>query len=109
MYCLFFKPDEEVVADQDEDEDLLTDDDKGNDADGDKQMGNATPSPKSHRVTRGLLLPALSLLHPRADNLTGRLLCYKKHWIWLVSSYLMRLALRSWRKRIQWVGNDTTR
>jgi hypothetical protein len=46
MYCLFFKPDEEVVADQDEDEDLLTDDDKGNDADGDKQMGDATPPPK---------------------------------------------------------------
>jgi hypothetical protein len=46
MYCLFFKPDEEVmeVADQDEDEDLLTDDDKGNDANGDMKMRDANPS-----------------------------------------------------------------
>jgi hypothetical protein len=46
MYCLFFKPDEVVVVDQDEDEDLLTDDDKGNDANGDKHMGDAIPPPK---------------------------------------------------------------
>jgi hypothetical protein len=46
MYRLYFKPDEAVVANQDQDEDLLTDDDKGNDADGDKHMGDAVPPPK---------------------------------------------------------------
>jgi hypothetical protein len=82
MYRLFFKPDEVVVPDQDQDKDgdLLTDDDKGNDANGDKHMGDAVPPPKP-QGDRGLNLPAPSLLCPRANNLTGRLLCYKKHWI----------------------------
>jgi hypothetical protein len=72
----FFKPDEEVlkVADQDDDEDLLTDEEKGNDADGDTNMRDANPSLNPQGGDKEFSLQTPSHLHPRAGNLTGRLL-----------------------------------
>jgi hypothetical protein len=82
MYRLYFKPDEVVVADKTmmrmrTCSQVMT-----------KvmmQMGIITWETlfplQSHRVTRGLNLPAHNLLYPRVNNLTGWLLCYKKHWI----------------------------
>jgi hypothetical protein len=76
MYRLYFKPDEEVssAAGQDDDEDLLTDDDKGNDAEGDRNMRDANPAGTHRVVIRRLRFQTPSPRHPRAGNLTGRLL-----------------------------------
>jgi hypothetical protein len=111
MYCLYFKPDEEVskVADQDDDEDPLTDDDKDNDADGDRKKRNANPArnPQGGHKEASFANPQSSAPHSGKSHRQATLI--KRHLIWLASSCWMRLALRSCWRRILWGGNLAAR